>query len=366
MRLVTLEIKGFKSFPEKTTINFNDSITGVVGPNGCGKSNIVDAIRWVLGEQKTTMLRSEKMENVIFNGTKARKASSLAEVALTFENDKNLLPSEYHTITIGRHYYRNGDSEYKLNGITCRLKDITSLFLDTGISSDSYAIIELGMVDEILNDKEHSRRRLFEQAAGISKYKSRKKETLNKLEATQVDLNRVDDLLFEIETNLKALETQARKTERYYKLKEEYRTLSIELALFTLEGLKNSFAQLQQQQQQEEDKKLKVETEVSSLEAILEKEKTDNITKEKKMIASQKELNEFITTIKQKENEKNIFSENLKFQKDKGSTLSIQIEKANDDLKQITAGIESLTAQKNQESQVLNSFIQALEVAGQV
>lgn len=366
MRLVTLEIKGFKSFPEKTTINFNDSITGVVGPNGCGKSNIVDAIRWVLGEQKTTMLRSEKMENVIFNGTKQRKASSLAEVTLTFENDRNLLPSEYHTLAISRHYFRNGDSEYKLNGISCRLKDITSLFLDTGISSDSYAIIELGMVDEILHDKDHSRRKLFEQAAGISKYKARKKETLNKLEATQLDLNRVDDLLFEIETNLKALETQARKTERYYKLKEEYRTLSIELALFTLEGFKNSFSQLQQQQQQEEDKKLKIETEVASLEAALEHEKTDNIGKEKKMIASQKELNEFITTIKQKENEKNIFSENLKFQKDKGSTLSLQIEKANDDLKQTTSGIESLAVQKNQESQVLNSFIQALEVAGQV
>lgn len=245
MRLVSLEIKGFKSFPEKTTIHFNDSITGVVGPNGCGKSNIVDAIRWVLGEQKTTMLRSEKMENVIFNGTKQRKASSLAEVSLTFENDRNLLPSEYHTITISRHYYRNGDSEYKLNGITCRLKDITSLFLDTGVSSDSYAIIELGMVDEILNDKEHSRRKLFEQAAGISKNKTRKKETLKKLEATQGDLNRVDDLLFEIENNLKALESQARKTERYYKLKEEHRTLSVELALFNIENFKNRFAVLQ-------------------------------------------------------------------------------------------------------------------------
>src|SRR4030095_782405 len=263
MRLVSLEIKGFKSFAEKTVINFNDSVTGVVGPNGCGKSNVVDAIRWVLGEQKTSMLRSEKMENVIFNGTRSRKPSSLAEVSLTFENDRNLLPTEYHTITISRHYYRNGDSEYKLNGITCRLKDITSLFLDTGISSDSYAIMELGMVDEILNDKEHSRRKLFEQAAGISKYKTRKKETLNKLEATQSDLNRVDDLLFEIETNLKALESQARKTERYYKLKEEYRQLSIQLALFTLESFKNSFSELQQQQQKEEDKKLEIETEIN-------------------------------------------------------------------------------------------------------
>ncbi|HYV94971.1 MAG TPA: chromosome segregation protein SMC [Chitinophagales bacterium] len=366
MRLVSLEIKGFKSFPEKTTINFNDSITGVVGPNGCGKSNIVDAIRWVLGEQKTTMLRSEKMENIIFNGTKQRKASSLAEVALTFENDRNLLPTEYHKITISRHYFRNGDSEYKLNGISCRLKDITSLFLDTGISSDSYAIIELGMVEEILHDKDHSRRKLFEQAAGISKYKARKKETLSKLEATQLDLNRVDDLLFEIENNLKALESQARKTERYYKLKEEYRALSIELALFTLEGFKKSFAQLQQQQQQEEDKKLKIETEVSSLEATLEKEKVDNIAKEKRMIAAQKELNDFVTAIKQKENEKNIFSENLKFQKDKQLNLSSQIHKANDDLKQITSGINSLASEKNQESHTLTSMMQELEIAKQV
>ena len=219
------------------------------------------------------MLRSEKMENVIFNGTKNRKASSLAEVSLTFENNKNLLPTEFHTVTISRHYYRNGDSEYKLNGITCRLKDITSLFLDTGISSDSYAIIELGMVDEILNDKDHSRRKLFEQAAGISKYKARKKETLNKLEATQGDLNRVDDLLFEIETNLKALESQARKTERFYKLKEEYRQLSIELALFTLDGFKKSFETLKQQQQQEEDKMLKLETDLVSQEASLAQEK---------------------------------------------------------------------------------------------
>src|SRR5215831_2409620 len=149
MRLRTLEIKGFKSFGDKVTMHFDKGVTSVVGPNGSGKSNVVDAIRWVLGEQKTRMLRSEKMENVIFNGSKVRKPASLAEVSLTFENDKNILPTDYHTITISRHYYRSGDSEYKLNNVTCRLKDITSLFIDTGISSDSYAIIELHMVDEI-------------------------------------------------------------------------------------------------------------------------------------------------------------------------------------------------------------------------
>ncbi|MEO5673003.1 MAG: chromosome segregation protein SMC [Chitinophagales bacterium] len=363
MRLVSLEIKGFKSFPEKTTINFNDAITGVVGPNGCGKSNIVDAIRWVLGEQKTTMLRSEKMENIIFNGTKQRKASSLAEVALTFDNDRNLLPIEYHTLTISRHYFRNGDSEYKLNGITCRLKDITSLFLDTGISSDSYAIIELGMVDEILNDKDHSRRRLFEQAAGISKYKARKKETFNKLEATQLDLNRVDDLLFEIENNLKALESQARKTERYYKLKEEYRALSIELALFTLQGFKKSFAEMQQQLEQQEDQKLKIEAEYSMFQAAAEQEKTENIMKEKRMLSAQKELNEFVAEIKQKEHSKNILSENLKFQKDRKQALVLQIAKSQNEIQEITSVISSVSLQRNQEATVLKMQSEELNKA---
>lgn len=366
MRLVNLEIKGFKSFADKTVINFNDNVTGVVGPNGCGKSNVVDAIRWVLGEQKTSMLRSEKMENIIFNGTKNRKASSLAEVSLTFENNKNLLPTEFHTVTISRHYYRNGDSEYKLNGITCRLKDITSLFLDTGITSDSYAIIELGMVDEILNDKEHSRRKLFEQAAGISKYKARKKETLNKLEATQLDLNRVDDLLFEIETNLKALESQARKTERFYKLKEEYRQLSIQLALFTLEGFKNSFETLQQQQQQETDRKLKLETDYTSHDATLSQEKTDNISKEQQMLAAQRELNVFVTGIKQKENEKNILAENLKFQRDKKENLVAQNDKAAADLQEIAKAIEGFTKQKTEQYELLNAFTRELETAKQV
>ncbi|MCP4459918.1 MAG: AAA family ATPase, partial [Cytophagales bacterium] len=149
MQLTKLEIKGFKSFADRVVINFDDGITGIVGPNGCGKSNVVDAIRWVLGEQRARLLRSEKMENVIFNGTKSRKQTQLAEVSLTFNNTKNLIPTEYSQVTITRRYYRSGESEYMLNGVACRLKDINNLFLDTGISSNSYAIIELKMVDDI-------------------------------------------------------------------------------------------------------------------------------------------------------------------------------------------------------------------------
>lgn len=365
MRLVSLEIKGFKSFAEKTTINFNDNITGVVGPNGCGKSNVVDAIRWVLGEQKTSVLRSEKMENVIFNGTKERKPSSLAEVSLTFENNKNLLPTEFNTVTISRHYFRNGDSEYKLNNVTCRLKDITNLFLDTGISSDSYAIIELGMVNDILNDKDHSRRKLFEQAAGISKYKARKKETLNKLEATQADLNRVDDLLFEIDNNLKSLESQAKKTERYYKLKEEYKNLSVELAVHTIDGLKKSFDEIQKQQEEEEQKKIAIETDIIAKEAVLQQEKNDNIEKEKNLLAGQKLLNEVMNSVKQKENEKNILTENRKFQIDTKENLTQQNLRADETIKSVSESMSSLELGKGNEQTILSELQTALEAAKQ-
>ncbi|MEY2829078.1 MAG: hypothetical protein RIQ33_936, partial [Bacteroidota bacterium] len=156
MRLTSLEVKGFKSFADKTTIHFNDNMTGIVGPNGCGKSNVVDAIRWVVGEQKARALRSGKMEDLIFNGSKGRNASNLAEVALTFENTKNQLGTEFSTVRISRMYFRNGESEYRINDVPCRLKDINNLFMDTGVSSDSYAIIELKMIEEIISDRENS------------------------------------------------------------------------------------------------------------------------------------------------------------------------------------------------------------------
>ena len=223
MRLKTLELKGFKSFANETVIHFNADVTGVVGPNGSGKSNVVDAVRWVLGEQKSTQLRLDKMSSVIFNGTKKRKEAQIAQVTLTFENTKNVLPTEFATVSISRILYRSGESEYRLNGVTCRLKDITSLFLDTGIGPDSYAIIALNMVEDLLSDREHSRRRMVEQAAGVSKYKARKHETKQKLEATAADLDRVEDLLFEIEDQLKKLEKQAQRTQKFYELKEEYK-----------------------------------------------------------------------------------------------------------------------------------------------
>jgi chromosome segregation protein len=299
MQLSKLEVKGFKSFADKIVINFDEGITGIVGPNGCGKSNVVDSIRWVLGEQKTSALRSEKMENVIFNGTSQRSAQQMAEVSLTINNTKNILPTEYSQITITRRLYRSGESEYLLNGVACRLKDITNLFLDTGVASNSYAIIELGMVDDLLNDRDNSRRSLFEEAAGISKFKKRKKETLKKLEDTDADLERVEDLLFEIEKNMKSLEKQARQTEQYYKIKEDYKDKSIHLAKVVVNKQKEKFSVIQKQSESENDRKAKLTAEIAEKEALIEKSKAELILKEKTLSTRQKSINEFVSKIRQ-------------------------------------------------------------------
>ncbi|MEP1032308.1 chromosome segregation protein SMC [Ekhidna sp.] len=325
MQLTKLEIKGFKSFADRVVINFDEGITGIVGPNGCGKSNVVDSIRWVLGEQKSRVLRSDKMENVIFNGTKARKQTQLAEVSLTFNNTKNLIPTEYSQVTITRRYYRSGESEYLLNGVTCRLKDITNLFLDTGIASNSYAIIELKMVDDILNDKDNSRRALFEEAAGISKFKIRKKETLKKLSDTDADLERVEDLLFEIEKNLKSLERQASQAKKYYELKDDYKNSSVALAQKAMNNQQVHFDEIQQHIQGENDKKLALNALVNEKEAAIEKAKADLISKEKLLSSRQKSLNEHVSTIRQYESDKKIKNERQKFLHDKIDTLKEQI-----------------------------------------
>lgn len=357
MQLTKLEIKGFKSFGDRIVINFDKGITGIVGPNGCGKSNVVDAIRWVLGEQKSRMLRSDKMENVIFNGTRKRKASNLAEVSLTFNNTKNLLPTEYSSVTITRRYYRSGESEYLLNGVTCRLKDITNLFMDTGINSNSYAIIELKMVDDILNDKDNSRRALFEEAAGISKFKVRKKETLRKLEDTDADLDRVEDLLFEIDKNLKSLEKQAKQAEKYYQLKDKYKTASIQLAKVTVAEKRDSFLSLNKKLQQENDQKLSLNKQLSELEAAIEKAKADLIGKEKLLSSRQKSLNEHVNKIRQYESDKKIKSERMRFLHDKSDRLNEQIEQDKQSNERAAFSIQSL----EQERESAEKQLQELE-----
>lgn len=336
MRLKSLEIKGFKSFADKTVLNFDEGITGVIGPNGCGKSNIIDSIRWVIGEHKISNLRSENLESLVFNGSKSRSASGLAEVSLTFENTKNLLPTEFNTVTITRKYYKSGESEYRLNDVACRLKDIHNLFMDTGVSTDSYAIIELGMVDDIIKDKENSRRKMLEQAAGITIYKTRKKEAKLKLDATEQDLARIEDLLFEINNQLKSLESQAKKAEKYFEIKKDYKEVSIELAKAALEGFNITYRELNEQQKTEVDKRIELEAAIATEEAALEQEKLGFIEKERALQEMQHAYNDMLATVRNKESEKSLAAQRLQYLKEREGSLRDFLDKAGGQL----AGLE--------------------------
>lgn len=361
MRLKSLEIKGFKSFADKTIVNFDDNITGIVGPNGCGKSNIVDSIRWVIGEQKISQLRSENLDSLVFNGSKTRSASGLAEVSLTFENTKNLLPTEFSTVTITRKFYKSGESEYRLNDVQCRLKDIQNLFMDTGVSTDSYAIIELGMVDDLIKDKDNSRRRMLEQAAGISIYKTRKKEAKSKLDATEQDLARIEDLLFEINNQLKALESQARKAEKYHEIKKDYREISIELAKAALEGFNLTYKELNEQHDVETDKKIRMEAEIANEEAALEQEKLSFIERERQLQSLQYQFNELVQQVRSRENDKNLAAQRLEYLKERETSLQDFLQKAGGQLNGIDESIAFTQLQLEEETSSLEGLSEQLQ-----
>ncbi|MBN2036878.1 MAG: chromosome segregation protein SMC [Chitinispirillaceae bacterium] len=227
MILRKLSIFGFKSFAEKTELEFGEGITAVIGPNGCGKSNVVDAIRWVLGEQKVTLLRSTSMQDIIFSGTQQRQPLNMAEVILTIENDKGILPVEYSEVAISRRIFRNGESEYRLNKVPCRLRDIHNLFLDTGVGSSAYTTIERGMIDSILSDKAEERRILFEEASGIGKYKQRRKESLRQLERTRQDLLRINDQVQEVDRQVRMLARHVEKARRYKTYRDDLKVLEL-------------------------------------------------------------------------------------------------------------------------------------------
>ena len=363
MRLKSLEIKGFKSFANETIIHFNEDVIGIVGPNGSGKSNVVDAIRWVLGEQKSSELRLDKMNSVIFNGTKKRKAGQMALVSLSFENTKNLLPTEYSTVTITRILYASGESEYRLNGVTCRLKDITTLFMDTGVGSNSYAIIALGMVDDILNDKQNSRRMMFEQAAGVSKYKARKNETLNKLNATEEDLNRIEDLLFEINNNLKSLEKQARRTQKYFDLRAEYKVLAIDLAILKLSVFKGDYKNVEKQIEEETDKYRVVDVESIRLEAQIEKDKKDNLENEQLLSERQRELNSVVGRIRGMENDKRMAQQRKAFVEQNLQKLNEQVNASKSRTSILNEDIEYYRTEINSEKRLESKLDEQLDEA---
>src|ERR1700722_19856806 len=225
MYLQSLELFGFKSFAPKTKLEFHRGVTAGVGPNGCGKSNVLDAIRWVLGEQSAKALRGGEMADVIFSGTDSRSAVGMAEVSMTFTECEEQLGLDWHEVTITRRVFRDGGSEYLLNKTPCRLKDIQQLFMDTGIGRTAYSMMEQGKIDMILSSRPEDRRAIFEEAAGITKYKSQKKEALRKLEATEANLLRIGDVIKEVKRQIGSLQRQAGKARRYQALHADLRVL---------------------------------------------------------------------------------------------------------------------------------------------
>ena len=215
MYLKSLNVVGFKSFADRTTLEFHPGVTAIVGPNGCGKSNVLDSIRWVLGEQSAKALRGGEMKDVIFSGTETRPPLGMAEVSLTFGDCEKELGTAYNEVTITRRVFRDGASEYELNKTACRLRDIHSMFMDTGIGRSAYSIMEQGKIDSILSSRPEDRRAIFEEAAGITKYKSQKKEALRKLENTEANLVRLADIIREVKRQIGSLQRQAGKARRY-------------------------------------------------------------------------------------------------------------------------------------------------------
>lgn len=266
MQLGKLELYGFKSFAEKTEFAFEPGITAFVGPNGCGKSNVVDAVRWILGEQRARIVRGAEMADVIFNGTETRRSLGFAEASLTILNNRGILPVDFEEIKITRRIYRSGESEYMMNGKTCRLKDIRSLFTDTGVGMESYSIIEQGKVDRVLQANAQERRSLFEEAAGISGYKEQRRHTLTKLDRCKQNLLRVNDIIQEKERRLRSIKYQAAKARRHSEYTDRLRELSVSLARRNYEKLEIQLREAEEKIKSAEVDRNKILAEVEEIE----------------------------------------------------------------------------------------------------
>ena len=326
MYLSDLEIFGFKSFAKKTQFVFHNGITGVVGPNGCGKSNIVDAIRWALGEQKAGALRSELMENVIFNGSKAQKPLGMAEVSLTIQNTKNVLPIQYSEVVITRRLFRSGESQYLLNNTVCRLKDIMDLLMDTGVGANAYSVIELAMVEQILNGKPEERRHIFEEAAGVGKYKARRKAAFRKLEATEQDLLRLNDILSEVEKTVDSLKRQVQKAERYQTYVNELRETEVGWSAFQFLQIKNELEPLITTAKDARDRREQISAQLAAEEAQIEEMRLTLLEVEKQLVSRQRDLNANTERIKKKEEQILVNQERIRAVKDNRARFAKEIE----------------------------------------
>ena len=356
MYLKRLELQGFKSFADKTVLELMPGITTVIGPNGSGKSNISDAIRWVLGEQSMKSLRGTKSLDIIFAGTQNRKSLGFAEASLVFDNSDGALPIEYTEVTVTRKIYRSGETGYFINKVPCRLKDVLELFMDTGIGKDGYSIIGQGKIDEILSNKSEDRRHIFEEAAGIVKYRTRKEESEKKLEHTKLNLLRINDILTEIEGNLEPLQMQSDKAKKYLNLREELKSIEIGLFVYNIEKYKKDLEELvqsievMQNQANEENEKLE------HIKALKEELKTsiDQITEEIENMSnigfeSQKQIEQLNSDI-------NVAKTRIANNNENSQRYSKEIEEQNNHIKELKEEIEQKEAKKDNLKQNQEKF----------
>ncbi len=363
MFLKRLEIQGFKSFPEKIRLDFRQGITGVVGPNGSGKSNISDAIRWVLGEQSARTLRGDKMEDIIFAGTKNRKPLGFAEVTMYLDNTDKKLPLEYSEVAITRKVYRSGESGYYINGTSCRLKDIHELFMDTGIGKEGYSIIGQGKIDAILSNKSEDRRALFEEAVGITKFKNRRIQAENRLEEVRKNLIRTNDIISELERQVKPLFEQQEKAKEFLVLSENLKNIRINLFVAEYELAENNIKQILNSIETLNNTIISLEQDIEKYTKKEQQLKESLLIKEQEIETINNQISDVNISIEQNQNNINLDNQNIKFIsddinriKDEQNQNNRLIEKKNDEIKLIKVSVEAKKLEYNLKKDELNKL----------
>ena len=311
MYLKSLEVHGFKSFANKIVFDFHNGITGIVGPNGSGKSNVADAVRWVLGEQSAKQLRGASMQDVIFAGTENRKPLSYAYVAITLDNSDHQLPVDFEEVTVARRVYRSGESEYLINGNTCRLKEVSELFYDTGIGKEGYSIIGQGQIDRILNGRPEERRELFDEAAGIVKFKKRKVTAQKKLESERENLVRINDILSELERQVGPLERQSEKARTYLKKKEELKEYDVNMFLLESDRISVEKKEVEEKYQIADDEMKQVNASYENIKAEYEKLGHDMEEMDQKINTLRENINQTSSTRQKLESQIQILNEQI-------------------------------------------------------
>ena len=361
MYLKRLELQGFKSFADKTELEFMPGITSVIGPNGSGKSNISDSIRWVLGEQSMKSLRGAKSLDIIFAGTQNRKSLGFAEASLVFDNEDGSLPIEYTEVTVTRKIYRSGETGYFINKVPCRLKDVLELFMDTGIGKDGYSIIGQGKIDEILSNKSEDRRNIFEEAAGIVKYRTRKQESEKKLEHTKLNLLRINDILAEIEANIEPLKAQAEKAKKYLNLKEELKNIEIGLFIYNIEKYKANLEEIVKDEEIYTSQCNEEEGRLERIKQLKEQLKTeiDEITNKIEEMSnigfeSQKEIEMLNSDI-------NVANTRINNNNENSKRFEKEIEELNEKIKELQEEIKQKTQKKENLKQNREKFAKELQ-----